>query len=295
MSIFAATGWTFGVMFLLVAMMEVATLLREAARLDLVTMSFAQLIANGLVLFAILRIYAPDASVRRFLALRPTSFGIYPLALLLGASITLPMDKVLELVLERWPRAEGVHIQDMLESATALRRVVLGVLIGVVAPVVEEVFFRGALFVPLRRFAQLGGVTPAPAGDDAAERSSAPTPSSASLPPRPSASSVAWTTIAATTLLFVVSHLEWQIFLPLAVVATLMGLFRQRSGSIVPAILVHVGLNSTSVLMTYSLPNLNAVPWSWAAGGAAVATACAVGILMLCRGERAAAARAEEL
>ncbi|MBK6514610.1 MAG: CPBP family intramembrane metalloprotease [Polyangiaceae bacterium] len=272
MSIFAAVGWTFGAMFVAIVFLSVATAIREGARFDLVTLVFAQMIANGLALFGILRLYAPDASVRELLGFRGTQPLIYPLALTLGVAISPATSKLLELIFARWPRAEASHIDELLLASSPVRQVVIGVLIGGLVPVVEEAFFRGALFAPLRRF-MLG---------DGGSRP---------LPPE----RAAWLAVFATSFLFVTSHVEWQTFAPLAAVAAMMGVLRYRSGSLLPSILVHVGLNTTSVVMTVFPPPTELVPWSWAIGSAVVSGALFAGMLWLSRGARAVEARAAEL
>jgi L-aspartate oxidase len=60
-------------------------------------------------------------------------------------------------------------------------------------------------------------------------------------------------------------------------------------------ILVHVGLNTTSVVMTVFPPPTELVPWSWAIGSAVVSGALFAGMLWLSRGARAVEARAAEL
>lgn len=271
MSIFAAVGWTFGAMFIAIVFLSVASSIREAAKDDLITLVFAQMIANGLAVFGILRLYAPEASLRRFLGFRATHPLIYPLALLLGVAISPATSKLLELAFERWPRSEASHIDEMLRAATPLRQVVIGVLIGGLVPLVEEAFFRGALFAPLRRFAAQGATAPL------------------------LLNRAAWLAVLGTSFLFVTSHVEWQTFLPLAAVAGMMGALRYRSGSLVPGICVHVGLNTTSVVLTVFPPAAEKVPWTLAIASVVASAVLFAAMLLLARGARAEQARADEL
>jgi membrane protease YdiL (CAAX protease family) len=98
-----------------------------------------------------------------------------------------------------------------------------------------------------------------------------------------------------TSLLFVIVHLAWQQFLPLAIVAVTLGVLRWRSGSIIPAMLLHMGYNSVPFIAEVSLPDVDIIPASWAIGGAAVAGLALGAIVLVCRGARASAARDEEL
>jgi len=260
MSAFAATGWTFAAHLAFIFLLGIAISLREGAQRDIVTQGGSQVIAYSLGLFAILRLHAPGASIRQFLGLRATSWGVYPLALLLGMALSLPTSKLYELIITRYPLGHESGISAMWVEATTARRVAIALFVAGIGPIVEETLFRGALFAPLRR-------------SDGAS---------------------AWRAIGVISALFVMVHLTWQAFLPLAIVAVVLGFLRWRAGSIVPAMLLHIGYNSMGIgeLM---LPNVEMLSVSWVVVSSAAAALLFALVVIVCRGPRAAAARDEEL
>ncbi|NUP10415.1 MAG: CPBP family intramembrane metalloprotease [Polyangiaceae bacterium] len=283
MGVFGALSWTFATVFGFAFLRSAATSLRPTADFDIITLVFAQIIATGFAVFAILRVYAPNASARRLFGLRGTSVALYPLALVFGVAATILMSKMNELVELRWPRSPDPHgFDQLLVTNDRLRRIVMGIFIGLVSPFVEEVFFRGALFTPLRKLAQ------APASShDEEQRASRPT--------TPDRTSPLFVPVGVTTAVFVFAHGDWRQAVPLALVALVMGVLRYRSGSLIPSFLVHVALNSLSVVAVYTLRDMTTIPWSWVAIASIVSAASLAGMLLLCRGERAALARADEL
>jgi membrane protease YdiL (CAAX protease family) len=293
MSAFAAAAWTFGVTLLLAIFLQVAVSIREAAQFDLVTGAFAQLIAYWLGLFAILRIYAPDASIRRFAGIRWTAPAIFPLALLLGAVVWFPTELIYTYTLERYPLEGPNYVKNAFDAATPLKRVVLGILIACVMPIIEESFFRGALFQPVRRFAAQSSLLSPFSSRESSEDGDEPRP-----PPPPTKEgsvSAGWSAVIVTSVLFTLVHMNWQTYLPLIILAVMLGALRLQSGSIVPCVLVHVGYNGISLGLMLGAPNLETIPLAWALAGAAASIVCFGAILMLCRSETAAAAREDEL
>lgn len=293
MSAFAAAAWTFGVTLLLAIVLQVALSIREGAQFDLVTGAFAQLIAYWLGLFAILRIYAPDASIRRFAGIRWTAPAIFPLALLLGVVVWFPTELVYMKTLERYPIEGPDYVKGVFESATPLKRIVSGVLIACIMPIIEESFFRGALFQPVKRFAAQSSLLSPFSSREPSEDGEEARP-----PPRPTKEgsvSAGWSAVIVTSVLFTLVHMNWQTYAPLIVLSLMLGSLRLRSGSIVPSVLVHVGYNGVSLALMLVTPDLQTIPILWAVGGAAATLLCFGAILMLCRSETAAAAREDEL
>jgi uncharacterized protein len=91
----------------------------------------------------------------------------------------------------------------------------MALMIAVVGPVVEEVFFRGALFGGLR--AQEGLA-------------------------RPTSHAV-----FVSSLLFTIVHVRWQSFAPILLVGLIIAGLRVLSGSLVPAILAHMAFNAAGI------------------------------------------------
>lgn len=211
MSSAAASGFTFLVTFVFLALLAVMWSIRGGAQDDLVTGFSCQLIAYTLGLFAILRVYAPERGIREFLALRPTAWVLYPLAILLGIVVTFPADAAYDFICARYPTAEPDHLTATFQAAAPARRVVMGFILAAAGPAVEEMFFRGALFRPLKR--QMSPLFAA----------------------------------ALTAILFSVVHLEWQMFAPIMVLGLCLGLLRAWSGSLVVSTLVHAAFNAVSL------------------------------------------------
>lgn len=194
--------------FVFLALLVLLEGLRPRAQKDVLTAFGCQAAAYLLALFVVLRRYAPDASIRHFLALRPTSQGFYPLGVLLGASLTVPANALYALLERLFPSKEPDSIAQMFADATLAKRVVIaGVLIGL-GPLLEEVFFRGALFRPLRAH-KPGAVV-----------------------------------IGATTILFAVAHVDVRMIVPIALVGGGLGALRWWSGSLIPSFLAHATFNA---------------------------------------------------
>lgn len=291
MSAFAGLGWTFTVTILMFVFMGIAIALREAAQFDLVTSAFAQLIAYFIGLFAILRIYAPDASIRRFIAFRPTAIVFYPLAILLGASLNIVTSFLFSLLLQRWPIDGWDEMSALFRATSPLRQGVIILLAAGLIPVLEEVFFRGALFLPIRHFARRASLlqpwsraTVGDEGDDAARQ------------PAPLRSGAAWQTVIVVSILFVAAHLRWQQSLALMLPALALGFLRAGTGSLIPGVLFHMSFNGSNYVWEAMLggPEADLPDW-WVVVAGAAAVPLAVMTYFVARSPQAAAARAEEL
>jgi len=210
-----ATAWTFGATFAFLFVYSVVVSLREGAQNDQVSAVLCQAIGYGLVLVAMLRVHAPELSVRRFVGLRPTALGFYLLGPALGLAATVPANALHHVIVTRFPFDEPLRIVEVWGLATPPTRLMMALMIAVVGPVVEEVFFRGALFGGLRAREELA---------------------------RPTLHAV-----FVSSLLFTIVHVRWQSFAPILLVGLLIAGLRVLSGSLVPAILAHVAFNAAGV------------------------------------------------
>lgn len=210
MSIFAALGWAFAATFAFLLLQSLA--IRAGSPADLVPHIACQAVAYLLALFGILQLYAPDASIRRFLGARLTHRLFYPLAILLGVSLEPPMDALYDRISARWPTHDVDAFTKMFHQpdTTTSQRVVFGLLIVLIGPAIEEMFFRGALYRPLRKTYPVNAVIPT------------------------------------TAVLFAVAHFEWQLFLPIGLVGLVLATLRWASGSILPSLLLHAAFNGAS-------------------------------------------------
>lgn len=171
------------------------------------------------------------------------------LQLLLGASLgvllQLPAGYVSALIERRFPTPpEQLHaqLQQLLPSSTWMAVAML-VSAAVIVPFAEELFFRGALFTPLLR-----------SGPE----------------------SVA---VVATSLGFVIAHAEPRNWLPLLLVAVVLGELRRRAGSIWPGICLHAAFNAATLLFVFVTRPREVKPteasWQAALVGAIL---CAIGV-----------------
>jgi uncharacterized protein len=214
MTFFAAAAWSLGARLGLDTLVLALSSLQPRARLDAVTLVLCQSAAFLAALVVLLRVHERQRPLADCMALRPTVLSLCLLAAVLGVVLHAPFDGLADLIALHFPpsaeqiaaQAEAFRAPDLLHRSTLL------VAAGVAAPVVEEMFFRGALFRGLRR-----GHT-------------------ASL------------TIVATALLFASSHLSMRIFVPVFAVGLVLSHARAASGSLWPALILHVAFNTFGVL-----------------------------------------------
>jgi uncharacterized protein len=260
MNVAIAGSWALGAILLLQWLLAITNAVRPAAAEDLVNGFGCQVAAYSLCLFLILRLQAPEASIREFLGFRATHPGFYGLGVLLGAALSAPVNALHAAIDRRWPSPEwnDTAIADLYEKALPSKRIVMAVILVALVPLVEEVFYRGALLQPMRRRHRTV------------------------------------TAVAVAAALFAVAHIEWQMFVPILFVGLALGLLRVMSGSLVPSILLHATFNGIAF---YAMARPNDVPetmpLSFVAGGAAAAALFA-GLVYLLGKRSALAAKAQE-
>lgn len=260
MSLAAAAMWAVGITFLFVWLLSLIMAIRPSAQSDLVTTFGCQAAAYLLGLFGILRFYAPRASIRDFLGVRPTHAGFYPLAVLLGLALTAPIGALYDLIERRWPssREGDLELARLLADGSLAERALIGLVLVALGPALEEVIFRGALTRPLRR--------------------------------RYAPELV----VVGTAILFAAAHFQPQKFLPIGLFGLALGALRFASGSIVPPLLLHATYNAVpfAVMLTGKDPPL---PWELAAGSTALAAVLlALTFALAARSELAVRARGRD-
>lgn len=258
----AAVGWTVGVTFGFILLRTFTLAARPGSEDDLVAQVACQAAAYLLGLFLILRVHAPDASIRDLVGLRSTNVLFYPLALALGAALEVPADSLYDIICRRFPREAADHFSDAYRDASSLRRAAFAAAIVLVGPALEEMIFRGAIFRLLTR------------------------------------ARTAELAIVVTAALFAFAHVETQMLLPIGIVGLALAFVRRASGSIVPSFLLHAGFNGVSfVLMARSrpgAPDTSSFPPTAVAAASGVALVL-VGLVYLVGSRSAAAQRGQEL
>ena len=217
MTYFGAVGWTLLSTSLFLFLLLLIVSIRAGASTDLITNFGLQLASTLLTLFCILRFYAPNVSIRHFLGLRSTHGGFYVLAAVLGVVIQVPATALYDVILKRNP-TETDHDAALMEDLGRGTpwRLALFVIVVLAGPFLEEVFFRGALFRPLKKENPPLGI------------------------------------VFVSSLLFALVHLEKQIFIPIAIVGITLGILRNASGSLIPSIIMHTTFNGAAFLSLYT-------------------------------------------
>jgi membrane protease YdiL (CAAX protease family) len=262
MSFLAAAGLTIGARLVLDLLRELAEAARPGAVGDIVTYGGAFAVAHLVFVFLVLRVYAPESSLREVLGLRRTSPALYVLAPLAGAAMYPPLARLDALVGHRFPTTpEEQELADKLvDTSTHSSRIGLFIVLVLVVPIVAELFFRGALFGRLRR-ERTEGVA-----------------------------------VFAASAYFVLESFDPRSMASLLVLGAVLTFVRARAGSTIPAILVHVAFFAVPLLpVLRGGPLVDDGTWSraWVAGGAIVAAlALAVSLVLASRSDRCEAARA---
>lgn len=222
MSALGAAGWTLGATVLFLWLFGITVSLRPAAAKDIVNAFGCQALAYLVILFLILRFHAAEVSIRALIGLRRTALAAYPAALVLGAAISLPTNLIYAKTLERWPRADdGGGIAQAFAEGTLTQRVVMGLVLVLLGPLIEEVFFRGALFRPLR--VRHGALA---AG-------------------------------ALSGVYFGLAHVEWQLQIPIALVGLSLAAVRHVTGALGPAVALHLAFNGVGLAQMALAPRLD--------------------------------------
>jgi membrane protease YdiL (CAAX protease family) len=213
MSIVGAALWSWGAQIGFLCVLWIMMSLNESAGYDLVGRALCQVVGYSLALYLVLRVHGPESRIRDFLALRPSHFAFYPLAIVLGVSATLPMDWMYERIRSLFP-AEGDAILwiDLFYQMPMAQRLAVAASAVVLGPLVEEALFRGALWRPLRK-----EHTPV-------------------------------AVVVTTAVFFALVHLDAERLFPVTLLGLALGHLRWASGSLVPPLLVHMAFNAVPLI-----------------------------------------------
>jgi membrane protease YdiL (CAAX protease family) len=201
-------GAAYGLFQLLITLLS----LRDRV-LDLVTLGLAQAVAYLIVIFGLLHRYEPGTPLRRALGLRPTHPGLVFAGVGLGASLKLPLESLTNLVERHFPVSDAqlVARAELFRIDGVLDLIALSTVTCLVAPLVEELLFRGAAF---GRVVKAGALAAA----------------------------------VATGLSFVLVHSDPRHWPALVLVSAALSFLRVASGSLLPPLALHVTFNAAGVL-----------------------------------------------
>jgi membrane protease YdiL (CAAX protease family) len=240
--------------------------LRPAAATDLVNLGAVEALAFTLCTFALLRIHAPGRNARVALGLRPTHPGLALVGIAQGVVLQVPAGSLRDLVERYAPTSDEVlRSRAVLLSADSWGELLAVLLVtACLAPLVEELFARGAVYGALCRSHPLAGAA------------------------------------AVTALCFVLLHPEWRNWPSLLLVAGTLAHLRLASGSLLPCVALHVAFNAATIVALFTGVSSVTRPlqFSWAAtvtGWIAMAGLVWVAQRVAQRSEAAAWARAEDI
>jgi membrane protease YdiL (CAAX protease family) len=209
-----AFGWTLAAAFFLTYLHAASIMFRASAETDIVNLGAIEALVFVGGTFVVLQFHARDLPLKKALGLRPTHPVLPVLGVLVGVALHYPAESIDALVERAWPTPEKelVAREALLRPATPAGFVVVLVIVACIAPFVEEMFFRGALYGALRRSHALFGAA------------------------------------AVSAACFIVGHLDFKRWPALTVVAVAMTYLRAASGSLFPSLATHVAFNAFSVL-----------------------------------------------
>ncbi|MEM6790953.1 MAG: type II CAAX endopeptidase family protein [Myxococcota bacterium] len=186
----------------------------EGMTWDPVHAVLAQAAAFLLVIYGIVRVYAPTAPMRSVLGFTPSRRRwIYPLSMVAGVAAIFPVELAYETLL-RWVPTEPPSVDPIavFYTLSSPERVAIVVCLGAIGPLVEEMLFRGALMtLTLRRHE--------------------PT-----------------IVIVVTSTVFALVHVNLHGFLPYCLLGATLGYLRWTSGSMVPPLLFHMFYNGVPLV-----------------------------------------------
>jgi membrane protease YdiL (CAAX protease family) len=160
-------------------------------------------------------------SVVTYLRLRPVPMKLAFYALLIGFGVAVVGDEISRLVnyIIPFPEEMAYGIQRMMQMNSMLDFLTMGLTVAVIAPVVEEMLFRGFF---QRFFEAKRGVTSG---------------------------------VMMASALFAVYHFNIYWLIPILLMATVMGAMAWRAESVIPTIVVHLTNNSLGLIAANVYPN----------------------------------------
>ncbi len=242
-----AVLWTLALWLVDMTCVFVTQAIRPGADYDIVNLGACTVLATSLVVFAMVRVHAREASLRLTLAVT----SVAPLHLLLsvaaGAGLYPLLSTIGDRILQRWPHSvEDTLATERLYAVPTMSARVLLVLVGLVAiPVARELFFRGIVFSEVMR------------------------------------STSARVATVTSAVLFAVAGLEWQSIPTMLVLGLALARLRERTGTVVAAAAAHVAFFAVPAIpiLGGQDPNVDVVySTKWIVGGAVIALLALVGV-----------------
>ena len=179
-------------------------------RTDLVTQSALVAIVLLLTTYAILLVHASEHAPRRALGMRPSAPSLVALGVGIGGLLPFATGSLDALIEAKFPASEEAKVvsQLLFSTTSSARAIGLVVATSIVLPLVSELCFRGAIFGAMRRSGPLALAT-----------------GCAAVTP-------------------VLADFEWRRWPALFLVGIFASHVRAASGSLLPALALHVGFGT---------------------------------------------------
>lgn len=228
-----AFGWTLGAASCLFWLVQLSVSMRPSAAADVVQLGAVEALVFMVGVLGVLSLHGRDAPLLVSLGLRPTHPALVILGVALGLATHFPAESIDVLVERHIPDAAKDLAAEatLLSASSPLRLVIVLAIVACVGPLVEELFFRGALFGALRHTHSAVG------------------------------------TAVVSGVCFVVGHANYRKWPALAIVALVLTHLRAASGSLLPSLAMHVAFNAVTVLAFFTgqvsvehLPTIDVVP-----------------------------------
>jgi uncharacterized protein len=256
MHAFIALAWGFLATFLHNFLMSIVLTIHANAARSLVPGFLTQAIAYGATLFIIVRVHAPTTPLRDLLATRSTHWGFIPLAIVVGVVANAPADAIYVVWSEHFPTQAPSEAITAIASASRATQIVNGLILIVLGPLVEEMFFRGAIFRPLLQRYPIGMYLPL------------------------------------TALSFAFAHVLPHTYVPIFLMGLILGYLRASSGSLLVPFVMHAAFNGVGfVFLVSTKSSLIEISNTMLAVATTLLGMGLIGVSMLARTERARIAR----
>ncbi len=150
MSPLAAALWSVALTMVVVLAVSATESARPGAQDDIISLAACQVLATSLVVFAMVRVHARDASLRATLGVRPIAVLHVPLSVAAGAGLYPLLSTIDDAIMRRFPLDDPQAVEGLQRVLSSSSRVGLVLAALVVVPVARELFFRGILYGGLR-------------------------------------------------------------------------------------------------------------------------------------------------